>query len=174
MNGEAIHGATCANCGGPMGGRRITAATRFCSDACKDKADNQQRRVASTCGSCGAPSYKGTHRCKVCYCSEAAAAKHAQRFWKPDKVIEELRRVALALGNTPATSDVRPTLVKVAQREFGSWSAAVGATGLPPRERQTATPHSKASIRSANRQMVTGGRMGASQRTNRLGGKPTW
>lgn len=88
-----------------------------------------------TCEVCGGPTTgcngatAAPSRCRICF----LRGQHEERRWTPDAVLEAMRSWRDELGHWPSATGLRGrgagALVVYAQREFGSWSAALRAAG---------------------------------------------
>ena len=121
----------CLGCGElikqPRSGRR-----KWCSERCR------KQQYAGRCRTCGAKtngsngSARAASECLGC----RSARLHAERRWTPEAVIAAIRAHAAELGRAPGAKEAEKrfgALPTSAEREFGSWSAALVASGLPAR-----------------------------------------
>lgn len=106
-------------------------ARKWCSERCR-----RRTLYGGRCEDCGATTCNGgappqPRRCLAC----ASARKHAERHWTPEAIREALRAWAAEHGRTPTVpetvGDRALPPFATAQREFGSWNAALEAAGLP-------------------------------------------
>lgn len=100
------------------------------------KERKRKRSYDKTCVDCGGR-VSGTDPGKsspVPRCSPCSRAwQHETRHWTPERVIAEIRARAVD-GVPPSARVVAPSgLLHMAQREFGTWNAAVAAAGFDPR-----------------------------------------
>jgi hypothetical protein len=129
--------ARCMGCGEQLPVKaRPSRARKFCSQTCRKRT-----LYGGICASCGAPTHGDGLVSVARHCLRCARAQaHANRRWTPETVIAALHRSAQETGESPSATrwlrgdrpDYAPS-VGVVQREFGSWSAALEAAGLPQR-----------------------------------------
>lgn len=111
---------------------------RWCSDRCrKTKYDLECSDCGGRVSGSDPQDLSDTPRCAPC----RRKFDHENRHWTPERVIAAILEEAGG-DRAPAARDIlqgrgkkhRPALVSLAQREFGSWSAAIEAAGLQPRK----------------------------------------
>lgn len=165
----------CENCKSRMAEVR-RSGQRFCCSRCSGQYWLHPEPVS--CGECGTLTVGGKAMTGLCMrCAvrrnqrsalrkqNAALAAHRNRVWTRDALVWEIQLVAKLIGATPAASDMRSTVVSAAVRECGSWSKAVSEAGMEPRPKGGAGRQSREATAGVtigrNRQMVTGGELGA-------------
>ena len=108
------------------------------SDPDGAKARERKRRYRAVCVVCGGPCYRqgpyAAWRCEAC----ERTHRHEQRKWTKRKVKAALGRWADDLGRPPTAEETALPGTRVPygaiRREFGSFSQALKAAGLPARE----------------------------------------
>lgn len=118
----------------------ISTVSEWIADPDRKKHAARRRKWAGNCVDCGAATDasagpgKACERCASC----AAQFNHTNRYWTRARVLERLTAYIEANGGIPPTAMEWAALstaeggtgLAAAQREFGSWAAAIEACGI--------------------------------------------